>query len=132
RPHAGKGPGGSVPFPAGTTKVGVRVAVSYVSLAGAEHNLSDEGRSFAKTRADAYDPWRRALRKIRIGGGMPDQLTTFYTALYHVMLEPTLSSDTDGSYMGADAKPHRTTKTQKAQYGTFSGWDVYRVAVQRA
>lgn len=133
RPNAGKGSGGYVTFPAGTTKVGVKVAISFVSLAGAEENLRDENppsHTFATTQAKAYDDWRRALRKIRIGGGTTDQLTTFYTALYHAMLEPTLTSDTNGFYHGADGKPQLLGKGQKNQYGTFSGWDVYRAQVQ--
>lgn len=130
RPNAGKGSGGYVTFPAGTTRVGVKVAISYVSLANAEQNLRDESKSFARTRAQAYDAWRKALRKIRIGGGTADQQTSFYTALYHVMLEPTLTSDTNGWYMGADNRPHKLVKRQLNQYGTFSGWDQYRAQLQ--
>lgn len=130
RPNAGKGSGGYVTFPAGTTKVGVKVAISYVSLAGAEQNLRDETGTFVKTQAKAYDAWRKVLRKIRIGGGTPDQQTSFYTALYHAMLEPTITGDTNGWYQGADGRPHKLTKREHEQYGTFSGWDQYRAQVQ--
>lgn len=133
RPVAGQGSGGYVTFPTGTTKVRARVAISYVSLANSERNLRAEnpdGRTFASVRNSAYKAWRDALRKIGIGGGTEDQKTTFYTALYHVMLEPTLTSDVNGQYMGADEIAHRLVRGQRAQYGTFSGWDVYRAQVQ--
>ena len=41
-----------------------------------------------------------------------------------------LYSDVDGSYMGMDGKVHTVTAPQKAQYSTFSGWDVYRSQLQ--
>ncbi len=133
RAVAGKGSGGYVTFPAGTTQVGVKVAISYVSLAAAEANLAAENppaRTFDDVRAASVAAWNAQLRKIGIGGGTPDQRTVFYTALYHALLEPTLTSDADGRYQGADGKPHTLAKGQRAQYGTFSGWDVYRAQVQ--
>ncbi|MFC7272989.1 GH92 family glycosyl hydrolase [Paractinoplanes rhizophilus] len=133
RPNAGKGSGGYVTFAPGTTAVTMRVAISYVDLAGAERNLAAESparESFAKIRANARASWTDRLRKIRVGGGAAGQLTTFYTALYHSSLEPTLTSDVDGRYYGADDRIHHVRKPQKAQYGTFSGWDVYRAQVQ--
>ena len=41
-----------------------------------------------------------------------------------------MTSDVDGRYYGADDQIHRVSRGQKAQYGTFSGWDVYRGQVQ--
>lgn len=133
RPVAGKGSGGFVTFPAGTTEIGLKVAISYVSLANAEANLAAENPPhlpFQAVQARAYHDWQRVLRKIGVGGGTSDQKTTFYTALYHVMLEPTLTSDVNRQYMGADGAPHQLERGQLAQYGTFSGWDVYRAQVQ--
>jgi predicted alpha-1,2-mannosidase len=133
RPNAGKGSGGYVTFAPGTTAVTMRVAIAYTDLAGAEHNLAAESPArlgFAAIRAQARAVWDARLRKIRIGGGTTAQQTTFYTALYHSSLEPTLTSDADGRYYGADDVIHRLARGQRAQYGTFSGWDVYRAEVQ--
>ncbi|MGC4770221.1 GH92 family glycosyl hydrolase [Micromonospora sp. DT44] len=132
-PVPGKGSGAYVTFAEGITTVGVKVAISYVSLDNAEANLRAENpqkKSFDAVRSEATAAWQRELSKIKVGGGTNDQLSTFYTALYHSMLEPTLTSDVDGRYLGADGKPHRLTKGQDAQYGTFSGWDQYRAQVQ--
>ncbi|RZU51779.1 putative alpha-1,2-mannosidase [Krasilnikovia cinnamomea] len=133
RPVAGKGSGGYVTFAPGTTTVGVRVAISYVSAGGAQANLSTESPAtlpFETMAADARAAWTRRLRQIEIGGGTEAQQTTFYTALYHAQLEPTLTSDADGRYLGADGAVHAVRAPQQAQYGTFSGWDVYRAQVQ--
>ncbi|MEV6850119.1 GH92 family glycosyl hydrolase [Actinoplanes sp. NPDC051411] len=133
RPVAGKGSGGYVTFAPGTTAVTMRVAISYADQAGAERNLAVESPtrlSFDTVKAQAAAAWNARLSKIRIGGGTPAQRTTFYTALYHSSLEPTLTSDVDGRYYGADDKIHRVSGRQRAQYGTFSGWDQYRAQVQ--
>ena len=132
RPNPGKGSGGYVTFAPGTTSVGMRVAISYVSLDGAKANLAAESghRSFETIAAAAAKAWTGRLKKIGIGGGTEAQRRTFYTALYHAQLEPTLTSDVTGTYTGADGQAHRLRGQQQAQYGTFSGWDVYRAQVQ--
>ncbi|QFR92182.1 GH92 family glycosyl hydrolase [Streptomyces tsukubensis] len=130
---AGKGSGAYITFPRGTTSAGAKVAVSYVGARSAEANLRAENpahKSFASVERQATKAWQRALRTVEVGGGSADQYSTFYTALYHSMLEPTLTSDTDGRYLGADGKAHKLARGQKAQYGTFSGWDQYRAQVQ--
>ncbi|MGV9253937.1 GH92 family glycosyl hydrolase [Streptomyces sp. NPDC003697] len=132
-PVAGKGSGAYVTFPAGTTEVQAKVAISYVRPENAEANLRAENprtRTFASVRSRARAAWEQALGKMEVSGGSDAQRSTFYTALYHSMLEPTLTSDVDGRYLGADRKPHTLAKGQKAQYGTFSGWDQYRAQVQ--
>lgn len=132
-PVAGKGSGAYVTFADGTTAAQAKVAVSYVSAQNAEDNLRTEnGRheTFDSVRKQAAKNWNKALKAIEVGGGTDAQRSTFYTALYHSMLEPTLTSDVDGRYLGADLEPHKLAKGQKAQYGTFSGWDQYRAQVQ--
>lgn len=129
----GKGSGAYVTFADGTTEAEAKVAVSYVSPRNAEANLRTENgprRGFDSVRSQAADAWNKALKSVEVGGGTDAQRSTFYTALYHSMLEPTLTSDVDGRYLGADREPHRLVKGQKAQYGTFSGWDQYRAQVQ--
>jgi predicted alpha-1,2-mannosidase len=133
-PPPGKGSGGWVALD--TTKspvVQVRVGISYVSEQNAEANLraeSPEGTSFDMLRARAHAAWNEALDRIHISGGTADERTVFYTALYHTMLGENLYSDVDGEYLGMDQKIHTVAAPQKAQYSTFSGWDVYRSQLQ--
>ncbi len=128
---ANKGSGGYVGFDSST--VTMRIGISYVSKANALANLRAEnprGTSVAATAAKAKQAWRKQLNRIEIAGGSTDQRTTFYTALYHALLHPNLFSDVNGQYWGFDQKVHRVARGQKAQYATFSGWDVYRSQVQ--
>ncbi len=61
-------------------------------------------------RAQAAAAWNTDLRKVEVCGGGADQRTTFYTALYHSMLEPTLTSDVNGQYLGGDRRTHTLSR----------------------
>ncbi|MFB7509424.1 GH92 family glycosyl hydrolase [Streptomyces broussonetiae] len=133
RPVAGRGAGGYVEFAPGAGPVGVKVGISYVSRQSAEANLAAEnppGRSFDATASAARRAWRERLGALRVAGGTDADRTTFYTALYHALLHPNVISDADGRYRGSDGRVHRVGHGHRAQYGTFSGWDVYRDQVQ--
>ncbi|MEU6251593.1 GH92 family glycosyl hydrolase [Streptomyces sp. NPDC047043] len=132
--RAGRGSGGWVGFDTGSDNdVRMRLGISYVSVAGAESNLRREiapDSTVDDIAADATRAWDRELRSVRIDGGTTAQRTTFYTALYHALMQPNLISDTDGRYPGMDGVPHRLARGQGAQYSNFSGWDQYRAQVQ--
>lgn len=132
----GKGSGGWVKFDtAKSSAVGVRVGISYVSEQNAEANLRAEnpdGTSFDAVREKAHAAWNEMLDRVQIEGGTHDERVVFYTALYHTLMGENLYSDVDGRYFGMDGKVHRLSAGQKAQYSTFSGWDVYRSQLQLA
>ncbi|MFI5712691.1 GH92 family glycosyl hydrolase [Kribbella sp. NPDC051620] len=130
--RAGKGSGGYVSFTPGA-KVKMRIGISYVSPQGAEENLAAEVRPDATVNRianDGYKTWKNELQNIRITGGSDAQRSTFYTALYHVLLQPNVFNDVDGKYLGSDQQIHELAPGQQAQYGTFSGWDQYRAHIQ--
>ncbi|MEU8707770.1 GH92 family glycosyl hydrolase [Streptomyces sp. NPDC048565] len=132
--RAGRGSGGWVGFDTSADDdVRMRIGISYVSQKGAEANLREEisPRDSVDDIARAGSAaWDRELASARVGGGSEAQRTSFYTALYHSLMQPNLISDTDGRYPGMDGKPHRVTRGQKAQYSNFSGWDQYRAQIQ--
>ncbi|HEY8682049.1 MAG TPA: GH92 family glycosyl hydrolase, partial [Rhodanobacter sp.] len=131
-PPLGKGSGAWVGFASGAD-VQVRVGISYVSLANARANLRAEipaGTTLAQVRRRADAAWDASLGRIAIDGGTPDQRSTFYTALYHVMMHPNVYSDVNGEYRGFDQQTHHVDATQQAQYANFSGWDIYRSHLQ--
>ncbi len=133
-PPAQRGSGGYVTFDTSQGRtVGVRVGISYVSLANAQANLDTEnpsGTTFDTVRQRAHDAWNAALGRIEISGGTSAQNTTFYTALYHALLHPNVFSDVGGQYTGMDQRVHSVSGSQHAQYANFSGWDVYRDQLQ--
>jgi predicted alpha-1,2-mannosidase len=142
--RTGKGSGAWVGFdPKSNRTVGMRVGISYVSEDNARANLAAENppdRSFASVAGAAHRAWTRELSHIAVTPGpntTDDQVTVFYTALYHALLQPTLASDVNGQYEGADDQHGNPggTRTidhahQSAEYDTFSGWDQYRGQVQ--
>jgi predicted alpha-1,2-mannosidase len=112
--------------------VQAKVGLSYVSVAGATANRQAEntGWDFNATRTAAHNAWNAVLGKVAITGGTADQQKVFYTSLYHALLYPNLLSDSDGKYVGFDHQVHTVSGSQKAQYGTYSGWDIYRTQAQ--
>lgn len=130
----GRGSGGYVSFdPGRDDDVRVRIGISYTSLRGAEKNLAAETTARSTVEGvtkEGEREWDRALDSIRVAGGTPDGRTAFYTALYHSYLQPNVSSDVDGRYLGSDGEVHRLARGQEEQYGNFSGWDQYRAHTQ--
>ncbi len=112
----------------GSTQLTVTTALSPTSTQGAAMNLQAEAPldNFDKYRQEAEDKWNKELGKIEIEGGTAAQQTTFYTALYHAMLAPTLFNDVNGAYRGADKKDHHAKGWNN--YETCSLWDTYRAA----
>ncbi|KJD35083.1 alpha-mannosidase [Tamlana sedimentorum] len=106
-------------------KIKVKVALSSASIAGARKNLEAElpHWDFEKTVAEADAIWEKQLSKITIEGTKA-QKELFYTNMYHVFLTPSLHSDVDGAYKGADGKNHVANGYNK--YDTFSLWDTFR------
>lgn len=123
----------------------VKFAISPVSTAGAMVNLVNEvgNKTFDQIRNAARADWDKELSRITVTADSKDELTNFYTAMYHAMLSPTVYMDTDGQYKGLDQNVHtawssafrRPTSDQMpakagtpnfTNYTTFSLWDTYR------
>jgi hypothetical protein len=104
----------------------VKVGISGVSIEGAHKNLDAEinGWDFDQTVMDTRALWNKELSKIEVEGGTKSQLTTFYSALYHTMIQPNVYMDVDGQYRGRDLKVHRAESF--TNYTVFSLWDTYR------
>jgi len=108
----------------------MKVGISFVSVADALDNLSveDPGWSLGQVESRATAAWNAILGRIRIGGGTPARSATFYTALYHSLLDPDVVSDDNGRYTGADGRVHHAG--DGAQYANFSEWDIYRSEIE--
>ncbi len=129
RQAAGPGCGAWVGFAGSTRTVLMKVGLSFVSVAGAQANLraEDPGWNFEAVRNRARQTWERALGAIQVSGGSASDLRTFYTALYHALLQPNVFSDANGAYIGFDGRVHQAKGY--TQYANFSGWDIYRSEV---
>ncbi len=109
-------------------QVMAKVAISSVSVEGAQKNLAAEiaGWDFEQVKQLANASWNKELRKIEITTTNTAQLRTFYTALYHTMIVPNINMDVDGQYRGRDNQIH--TAVGFTNYSVFSLWDTYRAA----
>ena len=124
---AGRNIRGHFDFPARPgEQITVRVSLSPVSTDGAVRNMIAEAprADFESARLGAEAAWRKELERVKVTMMNEDQMTSFYTSLYHTFLSPTVFMDTDGSYLGLDQNIHRAEGF--TNYTTFSLWDTYR------
>ena len=107
----------------------LKVALSSVSMEGAYENLKAEASiwDFDGIAAQADRKWNEELSRIRIETEDENARKIFYTSLFHTMIAPSLFSDCDGSYRGADGLVHANPGHRT--YTTFSLWDTYRAAM---
>lgn len=106
-----------------------KVGISYVSVENARQNLHTENSdwNFELVRKQAEQAWDEKLGLIDVEGGTQTRTIQFYTHLYRSFIHPSVSSDVNGEYMGADYRVHRTNSRQ---YSQFSNWDTYRTQIQ--
>ncbi len=104
----------------------MKTGISFVSIANAKQNLETEIKDwdFDRVHQQARALWNKALSKVLISGGTEEERITFYTAMYHTMIDPRSFQDVNGDYMGGDGKPHKADGFIKRTI--FSGWDVFR------
>ncbi len=129
---SGPGSGAFVTFD--TSKMAaitVKVGLSFVSISNAQANVNQENpyNYFDLVHTQAMQTWNNSLGEIRASGGTSDQLSTFYTAMYHALLQPNVFSDVNGQYIGFDGNIN-SVASGHAQYANFSGWDIYRSEAQ--
>ncbi len=112
----------------GNGELMAQTAISPVSMEGAKNNLLAEldGWDFDAVKNAAKESWNTELGKIKIETGSISDKKTFYTALYHTMIAPSLFNDENGDYRGADRETHKNPGHET--YTTFSLWDTYRSA----
>ncbi|MBQ9598062.1 MAG: GH92 family glycosyl hydrolase [Bacteroidales bacterium] len=114
-------------FPEASKPVQMKIALSTVSTEGAWENMRTEvpGWSFSSVLGKARDAWDKVLSLIDIEGS-DSQKTNFYTALYHLYIQPNNIADVDGRYNGADNRIHNATTGR--HFSTLSQWDTFRAA----
>ncbi len=107
-------------------QITLRVALSPVSTAGAVANMIAEApqTDFDAVRLAAERMWEDELGRVKVKMMNEEQMVSFYTALYHAFLSPTVYMDTDSQYKGLDQNIH--TADDFDNYTTFSLWDTYR------
>jgi predicted alpha-1,2-mannosidase len=115
-----------------TRTVQAKVGISYVSTANAAQNWKSEnpGWNFNAVKSNAQKSWNNLLGRISVSGGSYSNTQEFYSLLYKDFLQPNITSDVNGQFMGSDNKVHKVSGKQREQYGMFSGWDTYHSLAQ--
>ncbi len=105
----------------------VRVSVSGVSVENALGNLKAEMPEYAfdATRATAKKKWQAELSRIQVQTANPNDRVIFYSSLYHMLVAPTIFSDSNGQYCGMDGQTH-TLLAGEQNYSSYSLWDTFR------
>ncbi len=105
-------------------EVEAQVAISYTDLNGAKRNLLAETLTFEEAKQAAKQDWNTSLGCIDYTSDAPESEELFYTSLYHTAITPSLFSDVDGRYRGADGQID--TAQSFVPHTVFSLWDTYR------
>jgi predicted alpha-1,2-mannosidase len=115
-----------------TPVIEAKVGISYVSAANAllDRQTENPGWNFDAVKAAAQTTWNQLLGKIKVSGGTYSQTQEFYSLLYKDFVQPNVTSDVNGQFMGADEKVHTLASGQRNQYGIYSGWDIYHTLAQ--
>lgn len=113
-------------LPDTSSSILLKVGISATSIEGARKNLETEIKhwDFQKVHNEAIAAWNKELSKIEYFTPNKNDLFTFYSALYHCMIVPTIFSDVDNKYLGRDFEVH--TAKDFDYYTVFSLWDTYR------
>jgi predicted alpha-1,2-mannosidase len=132
RDATGAAIGAWLAFAPDVTAVQARVGLSFVDADGARGNLAAElpDGGLDDVRAAAEQAWAEQLASIRAWGGDPSSQVKLASALYHVLLMPTLFTDADGRYRGLDGAVHAVegfgTAAGFTYHTNFSLWDTWR------
>ena len=106
--------------------VTLRYGVSYISVEQAKRNVEQEIQSFEVDIVAKYgrNEWSKALDKVEIEGGTPEERRVFYTSLYRTY-ERMICLSEDGRYWsGFDKKVH---DDEGVPFYTDDWlWDTYR------
>ncbi|MGA0845070.1 MAG: GH92 family glycosyl hydrolase [Luteolibacter sp.] len=97
----GKGAGLALKFTTQQNEtIGIKVGLSYTSIAAAKTNLRTEAAtlSFDEARNAAQEEWRHMLGRIAITDSNASNKKKFYTGLYHALLGRGIACDVNGDY----------------------------------
>lgn len=104
----------------------IKTGLSSTSQENAGINIAQEANhwNFDVYRKDARNSWNKELSKIIITEGKAEDISKFYTALYHSFLTPFEFDDANGDMLCADKKVRKTRG--RKNYTFFTLWDTYR------
>lgn len=108
--------------------VHVKIASSFISLEQAQLNLSREigSDSFEQTKEKAKQTWEKELSRIEVEDDNVDNLRTFYSSLYRVLLFPRKFYEFDKSNNVVHYSPYNGKVNPGYMFTDNGFWDTFR------
>jgi predicted alpha-1,2-mannosidase len=107
--------------------VHARVASSFISFDQADRNLKELGHdTFDQLKQKGADIWNRELSRIVVEGGTDDQIKTFYSCLYRVLLFPRKFYEYDENGDIVHYSPYNGEVLPGYMFTDNGFWDTFR------
>ncbi len=108
-------------------KIHARVASSFISYEQAERNLNELGTdSFDQVKEKGAAVWNKELSRIAVEGGTDDQIKTFYSCLYRVLLFPRKFYEIDKNGDVVHYSPYNGEVLPGYMFTDNGFWDTFR------
>jgi predicted alpha-1,2-mannosidase len=108
-------------------KIHARVASSFISYEQAERNLKELGNdSFDQVKEKGAASWNKELSRIKVEGGTDDQIKTFYSTLYRVLLFPRKFYEYDENGDVVHYSPYNGEVLPGYMFTDNGFWDTFR------
>ncbi|MCB0565970.1 MAG: GH92 family glycosyl hydrolase [Phaeodactylibacter sp.] len=109
-------------------QVNVKVASSFISPEQAERNLRQEigEDSFEETKTKAFQVWDKELRRIKVEDSHPDNIKTFYSCLYRLLLFPRKFHEVDEAGEIVHYSPYNGEVRPGYLFTDNGFWDTFR------
>lgn len=108
-------------------KIHAKVSSSFISLEQAEINMKELGeRSFDQIKEAGKEIWNRELSRITVSGGTEDQIKTFYSCLYRVLLFPRQFFEYDADGKVHHYSPYNGEVLPGYMFTDNGFWDTFR------
>jgi predicted alpha-1,2-mannosidase len=108
-------------------KIHARVASSFISYEQAERNMNELGNdTFDEVKAKGEAIWNNELSRIAVEGGTDDQIKTFYSCLYRVLLFPRKFYEFDANGDVVHYSPYNGKVLPGYMFTDNGFWDTFR------
>jgi predicted alpha-1,2-mannosidase len=108
-------------------QIHARVASSFISYEQAELNLKELGSdSFDQVKTKGAEIWNKELSRIAVEGGTDDQIKTFYSSLYRVLLFPRKFYEFDKDGKVVHYSPYNGEVLPGYMFTDNGFWDTFR------
>ena len=112
--------------------VEVRIGLSNISAEQAQLNLETQvgEQTFEQVHQAARDAWNCRLNRVEVSGGSDAERASFYTALYHTLMQPADHTEVGWSFYSSADEVGAVTHAPGRHFYTddWCAWDTFRTS----